>query len=350
LLRVLRYGLYLTDELKGGAMESVQANGKGPGRLLADVGGTHARFAWQAAAGAPLQHPQVLPVAAHAQLEAAIQCYLDGLNWPVSEAALAIATPVLGDMVRMTNHPWSFSQRALRQHFGWSRLLVINDFTALALSLPWLDEADRRAVGGGPGVPGAPLALLGPGTGLGVSGLLPDGKGGWQPLAGEGGHATWAAVTPREQWVREGLARRYGHVSFERVLSGQGLVDVHAILCEADGVPAPRELQPREVTEAALIHGQQQALETLDLFATALGTVAGDLALTLGARGGVYLGGGILPRMLDWFVQRSRFRERFEAKGRYAGYLKDIPVWVIVADPSPALLGVGYALDAQMPA
>ncbi|HMN93730.1 MAG TPA: glucokinase [Hydrogenophaga sp.] len=329
-------------------MDSVKADGDDrSGRLLADVGGTHARFAWQAAAGAPLQHAQVMPVADHAGLEDAVWSYLAGLKRPVTEAAMAIATPVLGDVVSMTNHPWSFSQQALRQRFGWSRLLVINDFTALALALPLLGEADLRPVGGAVAAPGAPLALLGPGTGLGVSGLVPDGRGGWLALAGEGGHATWAALTPRELRVREGLSQRYGHVSVERVASGQGLVDVHAILCAADGLTPAGNLQPRDVTAAALVHGQPQALETLNLFAAVLGTVAGDLALTLGARGGVYLGGGILPRLGDWFVLHSPFRERFEAKGRYAGYLRDIPAWVITADPSPALLGASHALDAE---
>ncbi|TNF58128.1 MAG: glucokinase [Burkholderiales bacterium] len=318
----------------------------GSGRLLADVGGTHARFAWQAAAGEPLEHPRVLPVADHAGLEDAVAAYLEGLKRPVAEAGIAIATAVLGDAVRMTNHPWAFSQQALKRRFGWSRLLVVNDFTALALALPLVPPSELRPVGGGVAVPGTPLALLGPGTGLGVSGLVPDGRSGWLPLAGEGGHATWNALSPREVLVREQLSQRFGHVSVERVACGQGLADVHAILCAADGVTLSGKLLPRDVTEAALVHGQPQALETLNLFAATLGTFAGDLALTLGARGGVYLGGGILPRMADWFVQHSPFRERFEAKGRYAGYLASIPVWIITADPSPALLGAGCALDS----
>lgn len=314
------------------------------GRLLADVGGTHARFAWQAAAGTPLQHPQVLSVHAHARLEDAIAAYLAELKRPVTTAAIAIATPVLGDQVRMTNHHWAFSQQALRQRFGWSRLLVLNDFTALALALPALPSSDLRQVGGGAPVPGAPLALLGAGTGLGVSGLLPHGQGGWLPLAGEGGHRTWAAITPREQQVRDELARRHGHVSAERVASGQGLVDVFGILCRADGLTPDPHLSPRDVSQAALVQGHPQALEALAMLAATLGTVAGDLVLTLGARGGVYLGGGIVPRLGGWF-ERSPFRERFEAKGRYAAYLSAIPTWVITADPSPALLGAARALD-----
>jgi len=315
------------------------------GRLLADVGGTHARFAWQAKAGASLQCPQVVAVNAYAGLDDAIHAYLADLNLPVSAAAIAIANPVLGDQVQMTNHHWAFSQRALRQRFGWTRLQVLNDFTALALALPDLLPCDLRQMGGGAPVPDAPRGLLGAGTGLGVSGLLPNGRGGWLPLAGEGGHVTWAAVTPREQRVRDGLSLRHGHVSAERVASGQGLVDVFSLLCEADSQVPASDLSPRDVSEAALVRGHPQALEALTMFAGALGSVAGDLALTLGARGGVYLGGGIVPRMADWF-ETSPFRQRFEAKGRFAAYLSDIPTWMITADPSPALLGAGRALDS----
>jgi len=314
-------------------------------RLLADVGGTHARFAWQAKAGAPLQDPRVVRVDSYAGLGDAIEAYLEEVNRPVSAAAIAIANPVLGDQVQMTNHHWGFSQRSLRQRFGWSRLQVLNDFTALALALPALLPADLRLLGGAAAVPGAPLGLLGAGTGLGVSALLPDGRGGWLPLAGEGGHVTWAAVTPREQRVRDGLSLRHGHVSAERVASGQGLVDVFTLLCAADGVVPATDLSPRDVSEAALHRGHPQALEALNMFAGTLGSVAGDLALTLGARGGIYLGGGIAPRLADWF-ETSPFRQRFEAKGRFAAYLSDIPTWMITADPSPALLGAGRALDS----
>ncbi|MEZ5663424.1 MAG: glucokinase [Burkholderiaceae bacterium] len=326
-------------------MSAEQPHGEpASGRLLADVGGTHARFAWQATAGAPLHEPRVYPVADHASLGDAVAAYLGEVGRSVTAAAIAIATPVTGDEVRMTNHRWAFSQQALRQRFGWRHLRVLNDFTALARALPDLAPADLQQVGGDVAEAHAPLALLGAGTGLGVSGLVPDGFGGWLPLAGEGGHVTWAAVSPRERLVFDALARQYGHVSAERVASGQGLVDVFMALCAVDRVVVQPDLTARAVSDAALQQGHPQALETLDLFAATLGRVAGDLALTLGARGGVYLGGGIVPRLGSWFAG-SPFRAQFESKGRFASYLSRIPVWVITADPSPALQGAARALD-----
>jgi glucokinase len=317
-------------------------------RLLADVGGTHARLAWQAEAGAALSHLQVLPCAQFHSLEAALTHYLNGLcaqglAKPV-QAAIAIANPVMGDAIQMTNHHWSFSQAQLRTALGWSRLLVLNDFTALALSLPDIAPADLRAVGGGAALARAPKALIGAGTGLGVSGLLPQGESGWVALQGEGGHVTLPATTARERLVVDGLAHRYGHASAERAISGQGLLDIYTLLCEADARP-PQAPTPAEVSTQALQQSDPQALEALSLFCGFLGAVAGNLALTLGAWGGVYIGGGIVPRLGTWF-DTSPFRARFEAKGRFQPHLSRIPTWVITAPVSPALLGAARALDA----
>ncbi|HRK40371.1 MAG TPA: glucokinase [Burkholderiaceae bacterium] len=314
-------------------------------RLLADVGGTHARFARQNGPGQPLTDVQVLPCADFPDLQAAMRAYLGQLDHgkPV-HAAIAIANPVLGDQVTMTNHHWSFSQAALRSAFGLETLKVLNDFTALALALPVLPVAELQQVGGGCGQADAPRALLGAGTGLGVSGLLPDGRGGWLPLQGEGGHVTLPAVLPRERLVADGLARLYGHASAERALSGQGLLDICRLLARADGGDADRWTAPAQVTEAALAGSDAHAREALNLFCGFLGSVAGNLALTLGAHGGVYIGGGIVPRLGEWFEQ-SPFRASFEAKGRFAGYLRAMPVWVITSHQSPALLGAARALD-----
>lgn len=314
-------------------------------RLLADVGGTNARFAWQAGPGAPITDVRVLPGAEHARLQDAIRTYLDGLGRGTPQAvAIAIANPVTGDQIRMTNHHWSFSQREVKAEFGFQTLRLLNDFTALALALPDLPADELTQVGGTQAQPGAAIGLVGAGTGLGVSGLLPDGRGGWVPLEGEGGHVTLPASTPRERVVMEGLVRRYGHASAERVTSGQGLLDTFGLLCEADGVTMGPVASAAEVTDAALHAGQPQALEALNIFCALLGSVAGNLALTLGARGGVYIGGGIVPRLGDWF-QASPFRERFETKGRFEAYLKAIPVWVITSRQSPALMGAARALD-----
>lgn len=316
------------------------------GRLLADVGGTNARLAWQDGHGAPIEHIQVLPVAEHASLQAAIRVYLGGLGRQPAAAAIAMANPVTGDLVSMTNHDWSFSQAALRDELGLTTLRVLNDFTALALALPHLPAHELRQVGGGAAVPGAAIALLGAGTGLGVSGLLPDGAGGWVPIAGEGGHVTLPAATARERLVMDALVRRHGHASAERVASGTGLLESCHILCEADGADAGAFTSAAAVTEAALQGRHPQAREALEMLCGVLGTVAGNLALTLGARGGVYIGGGVVPRLGTWF-DASPFRERFEAKGRFEAYLRGIPVWVITAQQSPALLGAARALDSR---
>ena len=316
-------------------------------RLLADVGGTNARFAWQASAGAPITDVRVLPCAEHPTLQAAMHAYLDGLNQGRPQAAaIAIANPITGDEVRMTNHHWVFSQSAVKAEFGLQTLQLLNDFTALALALPVLPADELRQVGGAAAVPDAPIALLGAGTGLGVSGLLPDRRGGWLPINGEGGHVTLPAVSARERLVMDGLIQRYGRASAERLLCGQGLVDACAILCAADGVPERALGNAAEVTEAALAGRLPQAVEALNHFCALLGSVAGNLALTLGARGGVFIGGGIVPRLGDGF-DRSPFRQRFEAKGRFSAYLQAIPVWVITSRQSPALMGAARALDAD---
>jgi glucokinase len=321
----------------------------GAPRLLADVGGTNARFAWQAAPGAPLEDPRTLACADHPSLEAALRHYLAGLPREAPRVgAIAIANPVVGDQVRMTNHHWSFSIEALRQALGWVWLEVLNDFTALALALPHLRAEERVAVGGGTARAGAAIGLLGPGTGLGVSGLLPDGRGGWVPLQGEGGHVSLAPVGAREAAVAHWLHQRHGHASAERAVSGQGLLELHHALCALDAVPVPAGLaSAADVSAAALARADVRCVEALDMMCGFLGSVAGNLALTLGARGGIYIGGGIVPRLGEAFA-RSPFRERFEAKGRFRPYLADIPVWVITAPQSPALLGAAQALDRAL--
>jgi glucokinase len=319
-------------------------------RVLADIGGTNARFAWQAAPGEPIENVQTLACAEHDTVSHALGAYLARLGGRKPAAcAMAIANPVLGDQVTMTNHHWSFSIAALKAELGLRQLLVINDFTALALAVPLLEPGHRWQLGGGAPTPGAAIGLIGPGTGLGVSGLLPNGHGGWLPIQGEGGHATLAATTPREAAVLEQLGKRHGHVSAERAICGQGLVDLHRAVCALDAPAAPPPTKTAaEITSAALEGRDSACAEALDLFCAFLGIAAGNLALTLGAKGGIYIGGGIVPRLGAWFAQ-SPFRARFEAKGRFASYLADVPVFVINTPESPAFLGVAYALDADVP-
>lgn len=314
-------------------------------RLLGDIGGTNARFAWLSAPGQPPSLIDSYHCADHASLQDAMRHYLDDKRLPGPRwCAIGIANPVVGDLVRMTNHDWQFSIEAVRAQFGMERLLVINDFTALALALPALPAADLRQVGPGAAVVHSPLGLIGPGTGLGVSGLLPA-RGGRSaiPINGEGGHVTLAGASSLEDAVIARLRARYGHASAERAISGPGLVNLYVALCELQGV-APEPLDAAAVTARSGAGGDARCIEAVDLFFALLGTVAGNLALSLGARGGMYIGGGIVPRLGER-IDRSAFRERFESKGRFREYLRDIPTYVVQASTSPALLGAARALE-----
>lgn len=318
-------------------------------RLLGDIGGTNARFGWQVSEDAAITRVQVLPCAEHASLLDAAQTYLrqQGMSVPPS-AAFGIANPVTGDQVSMTNHHWKFSINALREGLGLSRLLLLNDFAALALSLTLLTEAQKRPVGGGQASPDAAVGLIGPGTGLGVSGLIPLGyRNKWIPIAGEGGHVSLSASTALEFAAIGQFQKRYGHVSAERVISGAGLVDLYHALCELKDGQGLEITTPAQVLERAQEKPGSTANEALDMFCAFLGSVAGDLALTLGARGGIYIGGGIVPRLGQRF-DASPFRERFEAKGRFKSYLQEIPTWVIHSPVSPALQGASQALSLAL--
>jgi glucokinase len=317
-------------------------------RLLGDVGGTNARWAWQAGPGQPLAHVRSLPTVDFASIADCIAAYLaQHALPPPREAAFGIATAVTGDRVQMTNHGWVFSIEALGATLGTERVRVLNDFEALAHAVPMLRGDDLRAVGGGAAQPDAALAVIGPGTGLGVSGLVPDGRGDWRVIVGEGGHVTLAAANAREASLLAVLRERFGHASAERALSGPGLVNLYQALCALDGL-TPEPLDAAQIVQRALAAPRSASdaacAEVLQTFAAMLGGVAGNLALTLGARGGVYLGGGIVPRLGERFAQLP-FRERFEAKGRFSSYLSAVPCWVITAE-SPALMGAARALDA----
>jgi|SRR5450830_409931 len=315
-------------------------------RWLGDIGGTNARFGWQEHEGAAISHVQVLPCAEHPSLLEAAQSYLkqQGLSAPPC-AAFGIANPVTGDTVAMTNHDWAFSVSALREGLGIARFLLLNDFTALALSLTQLPQALKHQVGGGQAAAHCAIGLIGPGTGLGVSGLLPLGyQNKWIPISGEGGHVSLSATTDLEFAAIQHLQKRYGHVSAERVISGAGLVDLYHALCDLKDGQGREITTPADVMARAHDVPSSTANQALDMFCGFLGSVAGDLALTLGARGGIYIGGGIVPRLGERF-ETSPFRARFEDKGRFKHYLQDIPTWVIQSPVSPALQGASQALS-----
>ncbi|HSW14018.1 MAG TPA: glucokinase [Solimonas sp.] len=317
-----------------------------PTRLVADIGGSSARFALlDPQSGVPL-HCVELATAAHATLADAVEAYLAQQDVPrPAEAVIAIANPVLDDQVRMTNHHWSFSAEATRSRLGLDRLLLINDFTALALALPLLSPAELEQVGGSSPAPRGTIALLGPGTGLGVSGLVPMGRTHWLPICGEGGHATLAAANAREADIIAACRELHGHVSAERLLSGVGLPSLHQAIATLERRNLPAHT-PAEIVAGGLAGDDPVCAEALAVFCSLLGNFAGNLALILGARGGVYIGGGIVPRLGNYFA-RSAFRERFEAKGRFCSYLAPLPVYVIRA-LHPALRGAAAALEHEL--
>ena len=316
-----------------------------PQGLVVDVGGTNARVGlWD---GAGLSDLVALRCSDYPSLAALLYDYRARiLRRPLPQrGAVAVACPVLGDNVELTNSSWSFSIEALRAEAGLKELAVVNDFEALAWSLLVLGPKQLQAIREGTADLDAPRALLGPGTGLGVGGLVGDGRT-WTPLSGEGGHRDLAATSRREWQIVEALQERYGHVSGERVLSGPGLLNLHTAISALYGEKTTLE-EPHEVAEAAA-QGQPAARETLQQFASWLGAIAGDLTLTLGARGGVYLGGGILPKLGAAF-DRSQFLQRYLEKGRFRSYLEPVPVWLIV-EPYATLHGLGRMLDQAAPA
>lgn len=305
-------------------------------RLIADMGGTNVRLAVHRPGGKP-EKITTLRVDDHDTPAAAIEAYLARRRLdPPDHAAFAVAGPVTGNRVKFTNSPWSFSQKAIARRFGFRRLYVVNDFTALALGIPHLTRADRRPVGKGAPVRGATIGVLGPGTGLGVSGLVPCGDG-YTPLASEGGNVTLAPFDEFEAGILRMLHDRMTHVSAERLLSGSGLSLLYQTIALLWGETV-RPTSPETITERALAKTCPICRRAIETFCAMLGTVAGDLALTLGARGGIYVAGGIVPRFERLFA-RSPFRKRFQTKGRMSGYLSAIPTYVVTYR-TPALLGL----------
>lgn len=311
-------------------------------RLVADIGGTNARFALAARGDNQLAQIRSVRTQDHPTFVEAVRTYLQSAGAEkIHDAAIAVATPVSGDQIKMTNCPWEFSIEAARKDLGLTRLRVLNDFEALALSLPLIAKTDLEKIGGGAPQEQAPIGLLGAGTGLGVAGLLrADHR--WIAIPGEGGHVSMCAANEREDAIIAFTRRQYAHVSAERLLSGMGLVNIYNAVASLSGVE-PHQLEPAFITGEALRGGDKFCVEALEIFCAMLGSVAGNLALTLGARGGVYIGGGIVPKLGDYFA-RSPFRARFESKGRFSTYLAPIPTYVIHAE-SPALLGAASTLD-----
>lgn len=311
--------------------------------LVGDVGGTNARLALVDGEG-HIRHPKTYPAADYASLTEVIATYLEtttGRKRP-PRAVIAVAGPVVDGEIEFTNLDWRISEGELVGTFEFEAARLLNDFAAQAMAAPLLDPDDLRPIGPSlRGAPGAPLVVLGAGTGFGVAGLARSERGDLA-IPCEGGHAGFAPVDDLEAEVLKILRRTHGRVSIERVLSGQGIFDLYRALGEIRGVATPLP-DEKAVTAAGLSGGDLVALETLDRFCGVLGSVAGDIALTFGARGGVYVSGGIAPRLIDRIVT-GEFRRRFEDKGRLSDYMADIPTAMIV-HPYAALVGAARALE-----
>lgn len=319
--------------------------------LVADIGGTHARFALAQADGT-LRTPVVMQTRDFTDFPQALSAFIDKhANGTIAGAAICGAGPVSDGIIAMTNCPWVIDRREIASKCSIPHLRIINDFTAIAHALPHLGTADLEQIGGGTPDPAAPAGVLGAGTGLGVSGLVRD-KQTAIALSGEGGHVGLSPHTKRELEIFGHLLAERGRVSAEAILSGPGIAALYQILARLDGaagtVPlnaVPLNAAPlnaSEITRRAADDKDARAVETLDLFSGWLGAVAGDLALTLGAAGGIYLAGGIAGRLGPLF-NRTLFRQRFEAKGRFESYMAAIPCYLITRD-NPALIGLAALL------
>lgn len=315
--------------------------------VVADIGGTNARFALTRGLNAQgtfdLEQQVTYSTADYPTMQECLATYISQLkDASPKHVCLAIAGPVMGDNISMTNLSWAWSTSAVKTELGLTRLAVINDFTAQACSLPLLRKDDLVEVKAGVEVAGSTKAVLGPGTGLGAAGLLPVGDK-WYPISGEGGHRNLAAENDEEYAIVKLLQAEFGHVSLETLLCGSGLLRLHGAMAAVRGVDASCD-SPSAITEAAMQGEDKLALDTVNTFCGMLGSASADLALTLGARGGLYLGGGILPRF-GQMLHDSPFVARFKAKGVMSHFVAEIPV-NLITHPHPALLGaVGWMLS-----
>ena len=313
--------------------------------LIGDIGGTNARFAVVTESGEVVREA-VVATRDYPDLEPALRAYLRdaGVDMPLRGAAVCAAGPLGDREIRLSNSPWTVSEDTLGRITGAPTPMLLNDFTAIALSIPMLTQSEIRRLGGDDPDPDAAVAVLGPGTGLGVSGAILTRDGNWAAIAGEGGHVSLAPATRRECEVLLLLHERFGHASGERVLSGSGIETLYSALCQLDGC-LPDNIDAAQIADRGHRQECEVCHEVVKLFTAWLGSIAGDLALTLGARGGVYLAGGIVPKWGSAF-DTVLFRKRFEAKGRFSGYLAPIPTYLITAK-YPVFTGLAAAVTPR---
>jgi glucokinase len=319
--------------------------------LVADIGGTNARFAvWMAERPLDVQHITHYRTADYPNIVDALSAYrtalvAKGVAWP-DRAILAVASAVNVEKIELANSPWHFTKHDLAAGCGFTYLHLINDFEAIARAIPTLRPDEYITIGGGTAVPNAPIGVLGPGTGLGVASLIPNGIGGWIAVPGEGGHVTATATTDFHFQVIQGIKSVHGHhhVSAERIASGKGLEKTYPVICQLLN-QIPKAESAAEISANAMAGNDPAALRALEFMVDILAVSARNLALTNGCFGGIYLAGGILPKIQDWFL-RSNFRNAFEAKGRREEYMRGIPTRLITT-PDIAFRGLS-ALAAQI--
>ncbi len=313
--------------------------------LIGDIGGTNARFALLRDS---MSDPEIFPVintAGYGSLDEAIQMVvLDQTSTHPRSALLAVAGLVAGDRIELTNRGWVIQPQQMLETLRLESIIVINDFEAQALAVLALQPGDMEQIGGGDVVADAACAVLGPGTGLGVAGLI-QADGAWIPVAGEGGHIDLGPRSDRESAIFKHLEMADGRVSAEQVLSGRGMVNLYNAICLTDG-KKPEFATPERVSSAALSKDNAEAAETLELFSVLLGRVAGDMALIFRSSGGVYLTGGIARKILP-ALQSGSFRQAFEDKAPHRDFLAGIQVKVVM-HPLAALVGIAaFARDPE---
>jgi glucokinase len=313
--------------------------------LVGDVGGTNARLSLVNLEDGSLSNTKIYSSVENESLEKVIVRYREETGAQFDSACIAIATMLTGDHVKMTNNPWEFSISEMQRNLNLKKLLFINDFTAMSMSVTTIKTTDMIKIGGTEVVDYAPKAIYGAGTGLGV-GYLVHAGGKWIPLPSEGGHVDIAVQTDREDAILKILRRKFDHVSGERLLSGMGLVNVYQAIAELNDHEV-LTIEPQDVTARAFASdADPDCKETIDVFCKLMGAFGGNLALNILAKGGVFIAGGIVPRFIDYF-KKSQFRSEFESKGRFNKALMMIPVYVI-SQGDAGLLGAGAYIRQEL--
>ena len=300
--------------------------------LVADIGGTNARFSALKPGQLESELQFFHSVDEHPNFENLLEIIVNEIGqvtgWenPPYKVCFAVACPADADTISFTNSHWSFSQSKIKKFLKCESLIVINDFEAVAHGIMELKDDEVIQIGGGMPLKNRTIGILGAGTGLGVAGLLPY-DGGYHIIQSEGGHSDYSPISEAQGEVVRRLRAKFGRVSLERMLSGKGIFNIYLALCEIRA-SKPTYSSPAQIVDAALSKADSDSVATLDMFCDGIGSAAGNLALTFGAKGGIYLAGGVIPKFLDFFLN-SNFRNKFEDKGRFVSYLKSIPVYII---------------------